>query len=246
MSQTFVGVNRVPVTKIQAGPCVVTAIKNKDKDGYWAVQIGYGEKKIKNVTKPMQGHLKGAVHKKTAPRFLREVKSRNEPKVKVGDAVLVSDVFSEGDVIAVTGTSKGKGFQGVVKRWGFRTSGRSHGQKGRRRSPGSIGQGTTPGRVHKGKKMAGRMGTDTVTVKNLRVVSIDEDKNEIALSGPVPGNAKGLLIIKKVKSGKLADLGKAAEVEKVEQGEEGEVSDESETKSDGKAEKTEEKRSVSE
>ncbi|MCH7640689.1 50S ribosomal protein L3 [Patescibacteria group bacterium] len=203
MSQTFVEDIRVVVTLVKAGPCIVTQIKKEEKNGYWAVQLGFGEKKIKNITKPLQGHLKAA---KTAARFLREVRLDSEPKFKVGDSITVSDVFSPGDLVSVTGTSKGKGFAGVVKRWGFAGGPRTHGQSDRLRAPGSIGQGTTPGRVHKGKKMPGRMGGDTVTIKNMRVVSVDVDKDEIALSGPVPGPRDNLLIITKIASGVLSDL----------------------------------------
>lgn len=217
MSQTFVGTTRVPITYVEAGPCVVTQIKKEENDGYWAIQVGFGEKKIKNVTKPMQGHLRGVTKDKKTPRFLREIRFDKEPDFKVGDEIKVSDIFSEGDVIAITGTSKGKGFAGVVKRWGFAGGPRTHGQSDRPRSPGSIGQGTTPGRVHKGKKMAGRMGGETVTVKSIRVISIDDEKNEMAVLGPVPGAPKGLLIIKKVSSGKLSDISKETEQVQVEQ-----------------------------
>ena len=164
MGATFIEGTRVPITYMKAGPCVVTQIKNEAKDGYWAVQIGFGERKIKNVTKPVQGHLKAA---NSAARFLREVRVEKEPNLKVGDKITVSDIFSVGDAVSIAGTSKGKGFAGVVKRWGFSGGPKTHGQSDRQRAPGSIGQGTTPGRVHKGKKMAGRMGTDKVTIKNL-------------------------------------------------------------------------------
>jgi large subunit ribosomal protein L3 len=224
MSQAFVEGTRVPVSLIKVGPCIVTQVKKKEKDGYWAVQIGFGEKKIKNITKPLQGHLKGATKDKKAPRFLREVKFEEEPKLKQGNVISVSDVFKKGDLVAVTGISKGKGFQGVVKRWGFAGGPRTHGQSDRLRAPGSIGQGTTPGRVWKGKKMPGRMGGEKITIQNLVVVKVEPDKNEIALSGPVPGNPKGLLIIKKLASGKLDELvQEAPEVQaQVEQPEEGE------------------------
>lgn len=205
MGQAFVKGVRVPVTKVVAGPCVVTQIKKIDTDGYWAVQLGFGEKKIKRVTKPMQGHLKGATKKKMAPRFLREVRLSEEPKFEVGDEIAVSDIFGEGDTVSVTGISKGKGFAGVIKRWGFAMGPRTHGQSDRLRAPGSIGQGTTPGRVWKGKKMAGRMGGNTVTVKNLKIISIDPKNNELTISGPVPGTTKGLLIIKKLRGGKKSE-----------------------------------------
>lgn len=198
MSQVFIKGTRVPVTFIAAGPCVVTQIKKETKDGYWAVQLGFGEKKIKNITKPLLGHLKGAIKNGVAPRFLREVRLTEEPKFKVGDIITAADVLKEGDVVSVTGTSKGKGFAGVIKRWGFATGPRTHGQSDRRRAPGSIGQGTTPGRVHKGKKMPGRMGSQTVTIKNIRVISLNPEENEIALSGPIPGRSGSLVIIKKL------------------------------------------------
>lgn len=206
MSQTFVEGRRVPVTKVVAGPCVVTQIKKEDKDGYWAVQLGFGEKRIKNVTKPMQGHLRGVIKEQKAPRFLREIRLENEPTFKVGDIVSASEIFKVGDIIQVTGTSKGKGFAGVVKRWHFAGGPRTHGQSDRERAPGSIGQTTTPGRVLKGKKMAGRMGGERVTLKNLQIVSVNPETNEVEISGPVPGVTGGLLIVKKLSAGKLEGI----------------------------------------
>lgn len=213
MQQAFVGENRVPTTVVLAGPCMVTQIKHEDKDGYWAVQLGFGEKKESKINKPTKGHLQPALKagrivsgdSKSAlvPRYLREVRLSGKSELKVGDSVGVTDVFKVGDRVSVTGTSKGKGFAGVVKRWGFAGGPRTHGQSDRERAPGSIGQGTEIGRVFKGKKMGGRMGTDTVTVQNLQVVNIDESNNELALSGPVPGITGGLLIIKRISSGKL-------------------------------------------
>ena len=203
MSQTFVKGYRIPVTKILAGPCVVTQVKSQDKDGYWAVQLGFGERKIKNITKPLQGHLKAA---KTAARFLSEVRLEKEAEVKVGSRLTVSDLFKVGDIISVKGTSKGKGFAGVVKRWHFAGGPKTHGQSDRQRAPGSIGSTTTPGRVYKGKHMAGRMGGDTVTVKNLHVVSLNPDKNELLVSGPVPGRTGSLVMVKRISSGSLAEL----------------------------------------
>lgn len=206
MSQAFIEGVRVPITYIEAGPCVVTQVKNLKKDGYWAIQLGFGAKKINKVTKSLQGHLKGVTKNKMTPRFLREVRVSEGLKMKVGDEVKISDIFSEGDKISVTGISKGKGFAGVMKRWGFAGGPKTHGQSDRERAPGSIGQGTTPGRVHKGKKMPGRMGTDRVTIKNIRVVSVDSDKNLLTVSGPVPGAPNSLLIVRKLTSGKLRDL----------------------------------------
>src|SRR5260221_2323709 len=200
MSQTYVDGSRVPVTKVLVTPSVVTQVKNIDRDGYWAIQIGFGEKKLKNITKQIKGHLKAVLQKdsKIAPRYLREVRMKEEPKEKVGDTIKVSDIFVSGDEITVSGISKGKGFAGGVKRWHFSGGPKTHGQSDRQRAPGSIGQGTTPGRVYKGKHMAGRMGSEQKKIKGLSVVSIDNEKNEILISGPVPGRNGSLLIIEKV------------------------------------------------
>lgn len=240
MSQTFVEGTRVPVSLIKVGPCTVTQIKKESLDGYWAVQLGFGEKKIKNITKPLRGHLKGAIRNlkssdnkdKMAPRFLREIRVEEEPGQKKGDVINVSDVFKKGDIVAVTGVSKGKGFQGVVKRWRFAGGPRTHGQSDRLRAPGSIGQGTTPGRVWKGKKMPGRMGGKKVYIKNLVVVSVDPDDNELVLSGPVPGSKNSLLVIKKLASGKVEELARETPKAEVVEGksEEGEESEGKEIK----------------
>jgi large subunit ribosomal protein L3 len=197
MTQAFVENARVPVTVVLVKPNIVTQILSKEKNGYWGVQLGTGEKKTKNIAKQLQGHLKGLIKDNKAPRFLREVKVESEPEEKVGDTIKVSDIFAIGDSVTVTGVSKGKGFAGGVKRWHFAGGPKTHGQSDRPRSPGSIGQGTDPGRVWKGKKMAGHMGQDTVTVKNLKVVALDPEKNELQISGPVPGAPKSLLIIRK-------------------------------------------------
>ena len=227
MSQTFVQGTRVPVTLAKAGPCIVTQVKTKEKDGYNAVQLGLGEKRIKNIKKPVQGHLRGVTKDKKAPRFLREVKETDSSKHKTGDVVRVGDVLKRGDMVQVTGTSKGKGFAGVMKRWGFAGGPRTHGQSDRLRSPGSIGQGTTPGRVHKGKKMPGRMGDEQVTVKNLIITNINEKDNEIEISGPIPGIPGNLIIIKRTGSGKLSELVQDVPTAQIQEGEE-EVEGESE------------------
>jgi large subunit ribosomal protein L3 len=223
-SQTFVEGFKVPVTKVIAGPCIVTMVKNEERDGYHAIQIGFGMRKLKNTSKPLQGHLKKStnnqINKSTnLPRYLREVKIKKEAEVKVGDEIKVSDIFHAGDLVSVTGISKGKGFAGGVKKWGFHGGPRTHGQSDRERAPGSIGQTTTPGRVYKGKKMAGRMGGEQVTIKNLHVVSVNSETNEMAISGQIPGNPGSLITIKKLKSGSLKDL----EHETVAQVVEGEV-----------------------
>lgn len=214
MGQTYVEGTRVPFTRIKVGPCVVTHIKNEEKDGYWAVQLGMGERKLRKTSKALQGHLKRSTQNlktktqndKTTLRYIKEVRLEKDPELKVGDQIKVEDVFKRGDEVRVTGTSKGKGFAGVVKRWHFAGGPKTHGQSDRQRAPGSIGLGTTPGRIFKGKKMAGRMGGDTVTVSNLIVVAVDNEKGFIDVSGPVPGSRKTLLMIKKTASGKLEEL----------------------------------------
>ena len=181
----------IPVTVIEAGPCVVTQLRTKDKDGYEAVQLGCGEIKPRKVTKPIQGHLKAAGR---LVRFMREVKTTDLNAHNVGDVVNV-DIFQIGEKIDVVGTSKGRGFAGVVKRHGFRGGPATHGQSDRHRAPGSIGSGTTPGRVWKNMRMAGRMGNDRVTVQNLEVVKIDLERHVILVKGSVPGAKNGLVMV---------------------------------------------------
>ncbi|KKR63833.1 MAG: 50S ribosomal protein L3 [Candidatus Woesebacteria bacterium GW2011_GWA1_40_43] len=215
-SQTFVEGFRIPVTKVSAGPCVVTQIKKMDKDGYFAVQLGFSSRRAKNTSKSLQGHLKETSKDKKFPRILREVRFDKEPEFKVGDVVNASDIFKRGDVVSVTGVSKGKGFAGVVKKHHFRGGPRTHGQSDRERAPGSIGQTTTPGRVYKGKKMAGRMGGEGVTIKNLHVISINSENGEIEISGQIPGTTGSVITIKKIKSGSLKDLEKETVAQVVE------------------------------
>ena len=208
-SQTFIEGFRIPVTKVTAGPCVVTQIKNKEKDGYWAIQIGFGTKRSKNTSKPLQGHLKNSSKDEkptTYPRFLKEIRLDKEPEFKVGDIIAVADIFKAGDIVSVSGISKGKGYAGVVKKHGFRGGPRTHGQSDRERAPGSIGQTTTPGRVYKGKRMAGRMGADEVTVMNLHIISVNKETNEVEVSGQIPGRPGTLITIHKIKSGSLKEL----------------------------------------
>ena len=203
MTQTYIEGFRIPVTSIKLGPCVVMQIKDLKKDGYWAVQLGMGEKKIKNITKPLQGHFKKS---KITPRYIKEIKLKEEPKFSVGDILKGSDIFHAGDVVNVIAISKGKGFAGGVKRHGFHGGPKTHGQSDRHRAPGSIGQTTTPGRVYKGKKMAGRMGGDQVTIKNLHVVSVDKENDELLISSPIPGRTGIFLSVVKIKAGSLKDL----------------------------------------
>ena len=211
MSQAFEGNVRTPITLIEAGPCVVTQIKTETKDGLQAVQLGFGSKKLKNTSKAQEGHTKKAATK-TQPRFFAEAEFIEGEELKIGDTIKASDILSVGDTIEVTGVSKGKGFQGGVKRWGFAGGPKTHGQSDRHRAPGSIGQGTTPGRVYKGKRMAGRMGTDQITVKNLHVVSISPETNQVAVSGPVPGTPGHLLKIKRLSEGKKVEKTETQEI----------------------------------
>lgn len=181
----------VPVTVIEAGPCVVAQVRTTERDGYEAVQLGFGDIKIKRVTKPLQGHLKGAGR---LVRHLREMKSTDLSAHTVGDIINV-DIFAAGEKVDIAGTSKGRGFAGVVKRHGFHGGPSTHGQSDRHRAPGSIGSGTTPGRVWKGMRMAGRMGGERVTVQNLEIVEIDVERHLLLVKGSVPGAKNGLLIV---------------------------------------------------
>jgi len=178
----------VPVTLVQAGPVTVTQVKTVETDGYNAVQVAYGEGK--NLSKAVAGHLKSA---KVTPKYLREFRVADAPDVKVGDKIDVS-AFTVGDVVNVTGISKGKGFAGTVKRYNFRTSAESHGGNGVVRKSGSIGS-MYPQKVFKGKKMPGRMGGEQVTVKNLKVAYVDPETNLIGIKGAVPGPRKGLIVL---------------------------------------------------
>jgi large subunit ribosomal protein L3 len=177
---------RLPVTVLRVPEISVIQHKTQEKDGYTAVQLGFGEKKQSKATKPLLGHMKksGA----TAPLFLREIRIADDGAVpQVGDTLKVAEILEPGDVVWVTGTSKGKGFAGGVKRYGFRGGPRTHGQSDRERAPGSIGQTTTPGRVYKGKRMAGNMGHEQVTIKNVTVVAVNPEENTVMLAGLVPG-----------------------------------------------------------
>ena len=183
----------IPVTVIEAGPCVVAQVKTIENDGYEAVQLGFGEVKENKLNKPVKGHF--AKVNVTAKKHLREFRLDSIEGIKVGDE-LKADVFATGDKIDVQGTSKGKGFQGVIKRHGQSRGPMGHGSMYHRR-PGSMGPTSTPGRVFKGKKLPGHMGHVTVTIQNLDVVKVDMDKNVILVKGSVPG-AKGAIL--KIKS----------------------------------------------
>jgi len=178
----------IPVTAIEAGPCVVAQVKTEETDGYTAIQLGFGDVKVNKVNKPEKGHFSKV--NVTPKKHLREFRV-NEVEVKVGDE-LKADVFAAGDKIDIQGTSKGKGFQGVIKRHGQHRGPMGHGSMYHRR-PGSMGPTSTPGRVFKGKKLPGHMGVQTVTIQNLEVVKVDLDKNVILVKGSVPG-AKGAIL----------------------------------------------------
>jgi len=186
----------IPVTVIQTGPCQVVSIRTKEKDGYEALQLGFGEKKEKNITKPVLGHFK---KNNISPKnVMREFRKFNISDYKIGDEIKV-DFFFEGEFIKVRGKSKGKGFQGVMRRHGFGgVGGTTHGQSDRLRAPGSIGSSSYPSRVFKGMKMAGRMGNENVTVSNLKVVKIIPDQNLIMVKGATPGAINSIVeLIKK-------------------------------------------------
>ena len=183
----------IPVTVIEAGPCTVAQVKTLENDGYEAVQLGFGEVKEKHLNKPVKGHFAKA--NVTAKKHLREFRLDSIEGIKVGDE-LKADIFAAGEKIDVQGTSKGKGFQGVIKRHGQHRGPMGHGSMYHRR-PGSMGATSSPGRVYKGKKLPGHMGAQTITIQNLDVVRVDMDKNVILVKGSVPG-AKGAIL--KVKS----------------------------------------------
>jgi len=196
MTQVFKEDKVIPVTLIESGSNFVTQIKTKDGDGYTAIQVGFDTKKEKNIRKPQRGHLKKVSNVKgqmSNLRWLREFRV-DSTELKSGDKIDIT-VFAPGDKVNVIAISKGKGFQGVVKRHGFHGGPKSHGQKDRHRAPGSIGS-SFPEHVFKGKRMAGRMGGDRVTVKNLEVVEVDSENDLIALKGAVPGRRGTLIMIK--------------------------------------------------
>ena len=184
--------NVVPVTVIQAGPCTVSQVKTKATDGYEAVQIGFGEIKPQRVNKPLAGHFKAQGVEPM--RYLREVRVENGEEHSTGDVVTVAD-FEGVTAVDVTGTSKGKGFQGTIKRWNFHRGPMTHGSRNQRR-PGSIGQCAYPGEVRKGLHMAGHMGDERVTVKNLKLVRIDAEQNLMLVRGAVPGGKNAIVAVR--------------------------------------------------
>ena len=200
MTQIFTDDSRaVPVTVIQAGPCVVTQVKTKERDGYEAVQLAYAELSRGKATKPLAGHFKAADAKPA--RYLVELRTDGSSGFELGQQITV-DIFQPGDQADVVGVSKGKGFAGTMKRHGFSGLGDSHGTERKHRSPGSVGACATPSRVFKGTRMAGQMGNERVTVLNLEVIETDPERNVLLLKGAVPGPTGGLVMVRSsVKTG---------------------------------------------
>ncbi|HJL69507.1 MAG: 50S ribosomal protein L3 [Anaerolineales bacterium] len=186
----------LPVTLIESGPCYVTQVKTREKDGYRGVQLGFEEISARRISGGRRGHLRR--NQLPGLRILREVRLRGEVEFKEGQK-LTADVFAAGDYVDVVGVSKGKGFQGGMKRHGFGGGPKTHGQSDRQRSPGSIGATSTPGRVLKGTRMAGRMGGGRVTAQNLKVALVDAERNLIGVRGAVPGPKGGIVLIREVR-----------------------------------------------
>ncbi|OGF61681.1 MAG: 50S ribosomal protein L3 [Candidatus Fischerbacteria bacterium RBG_13_37_8] len=199
MSQIFTPEGKViPVTVIQAGPCVITQLKSIEKDGYIATQLGFIEKvSPKRITKGMKGHLDKAGS--PTVRKLIELPAIDADKLKIGDKITAADIFTADEIVHIIGTSKGKGFQGVVKRHHFGGGPDTHGSK-THRTPGSIGASSYPSRVYKGQRMGGRMGGERVTMKNIKIISIDKENNLVVVKGSVPGhNGSYLILYKKMR-----------------------------------------------
>lgn len=218
MTQVWQGEDVVAVTKVQAGPCLIVQVKNNEKDGYEAVQVGFGKRHKKNINKPQKGHFKGLDNFQHVKEFRTE-----SDDLKRGDTI-DAGTFTPGDVIQVTSVSKGKGFQGVVRRHGFKGSKKTHGNKDQLRMPGSIGA-TGPAHVFKGQRMPGRMGGDQTTTKNLKIVEVNINENTILISGAVPGARNSLVLISGegelvVKSKKLKVESKIVETQNIASGRE--------------------------
>lgn len=236
---------RIPVTVIRIPEVSVTQLKTVETDGYAAVQLGVAAKKDSKAGKSLLGHIKKSGAK--TPLFLREIRLTSEDVTpELGSQLKAAEILEPGDIVWVTGMSKGKGFAGGVKRYGFRGGPRTHGQSDRERAPGSIGQTTTPGRVYKGKRMAGNMGNDQVTVKNLVVVSVNPEENSVMLSGLVPGILGGYVTIAKKGSQKnftpllknAAELAKEAEEQARQEAEAAKVQEESQAAQEAQVQKT--------
>ena len=200
MTQVFDANNRiVPVTVVKAGPCVVTQIRTQEKDGYSAVQLAYGQIDPRKVTKPVAGHFKAA--NVTPRRHLVELRTDSTDEYEVGAEIAVLGVFNDGDLVDVTGTSRGKGTAGVMKRHGFHGLGAGHGTQRKHRAPGSIGGCATPGRVFKGLHMAGRMGHERQTTQSLLVHKVDAERGLLLIKGAIPGPKGGLVLVRTAAKG---------------------------------------------
>jgi len=194
---------RLPVSIIKAAPMVVTQVKQNATDGYTAVQVGIGTRRAKTMTNPELHHVEKS---KATPRTLKEIRLSEPATEAIGDQVTIDQVVKLGDIVKVSGVTIGKGFAGVMKRWGFHGGPKTHGQSDRWRAPGSIGQGTNPGRVRKGKKMAGHDGDFMFTVRNLQIIKIDTANQEVWVNGPIPGARKAVIEIEVTKEGKFEGL----------------------------------------
>ncbi len=197
--------NVVPVTVIEAGPCYITHVRTPKRDGYRAVQLGFGTAKAKHLTSGQRGHLRKAGVPEL--RYLREIRIRSDEELELGQQIL-ADVFEPGERVDVEGKSKGRGFAGVVKRHGFAGGPHTHGQSDRERAPGSIGACASPGRVWKGMKMPGRMGGKRVTSQNLEVVVVDPDRNLLAVRGSVPGPNGSVVLVKEARKQRVPKGGR--------------------------------------
>jgi len=196
MTQIFDENVLIPITIVEAGPCIIVQRKVKEKNGYNAIQLGFLEVKENRVNKPESGHFRKSEVR--PQKYLREIRVKDIGNLKTRDEIRV-DVFKKGDLVDVIGISKGKGFAGVVKRYGFKGGPASHGAGGWRRRPGSIGASADPSRVFKGKKMPGKMGAERRTVRNLEIVKVDKKENLLLIKGSLPGNKGSLLTIKSSK-----------------------------------------------
>ncbi len=201
----------IPVTVIEAGPCFVTQVKTADKDGYQAIQLGFGAVKEQRLARGERGHLgllktddkhskRRSIQGMSPVRHLREIRVKGDEGYTEGQKI-TADIFAVGDHVDIIGTTKGKGFAGNVKRHHFSGGPRTHGQSDRQRSPGSIAPTTTPGKIHKGKRMAGHMGSERVTLQNLKVAMVDVERNLLAVAGSVPGAAGSLVLIQQARKG---------------------------------------------
>ena len=192
MSQVFENNRVIPVTVLEAGPCVVVQKKTVENDGYSAIQLGYGDASLKGTTKPLRGHFEAA--DVAIKKYLREFKFADPDQFEVGD-IVKADIFENGDIVDVVGTSKGKGYSGSIKRWNTHSLKDTHGSGPVHRHMGSLGAASSPSRVMKGRKLPGQLGSERVTIQNLQVVKVDSENNLIAVKGAVPGPRGGVIVM---------------------------------------------------